>query len=94
VRRQDPERVTKDVGRRIAELRADLGFTQEQLAERLGMDTNNLQRIELGRQNLTIRTLARLATHLDVRVRDLFDPPRSRVVRKGRPPSRGTARPG
>jgi transcriptional regulator with XRE-family HTH domain len=90
VRKQDAERVTKDVGRRVAELRADLGLTQEALAERLRMDPNNLQRIELGRQNLTIRTLVRVSGCLGVPVRDLFDAPRSRVVRTGRPPRRAT----
>ena len=79
----------KDVGRRLAELRRDLGLTQEQLAERLRMEANNLQRIELGMQNLTLRTLVRLANELEVKPGALFEPPRSRVVRRGRPPSAG-----
>ncbi len=86
MRKADAERVMKDVGRRLAELRQDQRLTQEQLAERLRMDANNLQRIELGMQNLTLRTIVRLANELDVRPAALLEPPRSRLVRRGRPP--------
>ncbi len=36
------------------------GLTQEELADRLGIAVKNLQRIESGRQNLTLRTVARI----------------------------------
>ena len=86
MRKLDAERVTKDVGRRVAEQRSALGLTQEQFAVKLRMDTNNLQRIELGMQNLTLRTVVRLANGLGVGVATLFEPPKSRAVRRGRPP--------
>jgi transcriptional regulator with XRE-family HTH domain len=86
VRKQDPERIIKDVGRRVAECRIGLGMTQDQLAEKLQMDTNNLQRVELGMQNLTLRTVVRLANALGEGVAVLFEAPKSRTVRKGRPP--------
>ncbi len=86
MRSQDADRIIKDVGRRIAECRAALGLTQELLAVRLGMDTNNLQRIELGMQNLTLRTIVRIANALGIQVLALFEKPKSRTVRKGRPP--------
>lgn len=85
MRKLEADRVTKDVGRRVAELRVGLGLTQEVLAARLRMAPNNLQRIELGMQNLTIRTLVRLASQLGVAVAELFELPRSRVVKPGRP---------
>lgn len=89
MRKAEAERVMKDVGRRLAELRRDLGLTQEQLAERLRMEANNLQRIELGMQNLTLRTLVRLANELDVKPGALLEAPRSRLVRRGRPSKAG-----
>ena len=92
MRKLDPERVTKDVGRRLAELRVSAGWTQEQFAAQLGMATNNLQRIELGMQNLTIRTLVRFAGELSVSVAELFEAPRSRTVRTGRPLKRPSPR--
>ncbi|WP_411280351.1 helix-turn-helix domain-containing protein, partial [Gemmatimonas sp.] len=50
------------VARRIAEVRRLAGITQEALAEQLGIALKNVQRIESGRQNLTLQTLARVAT--------------------------------
>ena len=87
MRKLDPERATIDVGRCIAELRRERGLTQEAFAERLGIGANALQRIELGRQNLTIRSLVRLANGLGVPLARLFKAPRSRAVRPGRPRS-------
>jgi transcriptional regulator with XRE-family HTH domain len=81
-----PDLVMRDVGRRIAEVRRSRHWTQEEAAERLGMPLKNLQRIERGLQNLTIRTLVRVASTFGVRTADLFTPPVSREVRKGRPP--------
>lgn len=79
----------RDVGRRVAELRADRGFTQEAFAEEIGRSKGQLQRIEHGELNLTLRSLLFLADHLDVKVRDLLVPPRTRDVSRGRPPRRG-----
>lgn len=89
---QDPEQVIKDVGRKLAELRSRAGLTQEQFAEQLGMAPNNLQRIELGMQNLTMRTLVRLANAMGIPVAHLFRAPRSRRVTTGRPPKRSAKR--
>ena len=43
MRNLDPDRAVNDVGRRIAELRRARGWTQATFAERLGIQTNNLQ---------------------------------------------------
>ena len=85
MRKLDADRAIKDIGRRIAEIRRERGWTQEQGAERLGLQTNNLQRIELGMQNLTVRSLVRLANGLGVGLASLCEAPASRVVRPGRP---------
>jgi transcriptional regulator with XRE-family HTH domain len=85
VRKLDADRAIKDIGRRIAEIRRERGLTQEQTAERLGLQTNNLQRIELGMQNLTVRSLVRIANGLGVGLASLCEPPSSRLVGRGRP---------
>lgn len=54
------------VSRQIAETRRWAGLTQEALAARLGIATKNLQRIESGRQNLTLATVERIAVVLGV----------------------------
>ena len=85
VERERPERVIADVGRRVAEVRRELGWTQQEAAEHLRMPLKNLQRIEAG-MNLTIRTLTRVARGLGVRTRELFEEPKSRERRRpGRP---------
>ena len=83
--REDPDRLVRDVGRRLAELRAARGWTQEIFAERLGVTSRYLARLEAGKQNLTIHRLAWLANELAVRVADLFDAPSSRDAKRGRP---------
>lgn len=74
-----------EIGRRVAELREEIGATQAELAERLGMDVANYQRIEHGRTNLTLRTLVRLAEALEVEPREILAPPSRGRQRRGRP---------
>jgi transcriptional regulator with XRE-family HTH domain len=77
--------LSEDVGRRIAELRAARGWTQEELAVRLRMTVRRVRRYEAG-GNLTLRTLERVAKALAVTPRALLDPPLSRERRgPGRP---------
>lgn len=79
----DPdEQLLDDVGRRIAELRARAGLTQAQVAEAVAMTVTNYQRIEAGTQNLTLRTMARIARALGVRVVDLLAPPEEPRARR------------
>lgn len=85
---KDPdERLLDDVGRRIGELRQRAGLTQAQVAEMTDMTVPNYQRIEAGTQNLTLRTMAKIARALDVHVADLL------VAPEGAPPKRKPAAP-
>lgn len=81
----DFEQVLRAVGRRVAELRSAAGLTQEVLAEELGVSVTYLQRIEAGTENLTVRSLVRLAGHLSTSVANLFAPPTDTTRRPGRP---------
>jgi transcriptional regulator with XRE-family HTH domain len=84
---ESPEHVIASVGQKIAEIRRELGWTQQQAAEHLRMPLKNLQRIETG-MNLTLRTLVRIARGLGVPARQLLDPltnPQQKRA-KGRPP--------
>ena len=62
------------------------------MAERLGIATQNYQRIESGSQNLTLVTLAKVALALGVDPRDLLDAPTERRPTRGR--SKLAKRPG
>jgi transcriptional regulator with XRE-family HTH domain len=55
------------VGKRIAKLRKDRGFSQDQFAELSGLDRAHLYRLETGQQVMTIKTLKLLADALEVR---------------------------
>jgi transcriptional regulator with XRE-family HTH domain len=65
---QDIEQV---VGKRIRTIRQARGITQDQLADRTGLNRVHLYRLETGKQSMTLRTLKLIADTLGVRVRDL-----------------------
>ena len=92
MRPTDPERVIANVGRRIAEQRRERGWTQETLAERLDVSLKYVQRIEAGRENLTLRSLIQLAWLLDTKIVSFLDPPQGAVPGRGRPPGRALIR--
>lgn len=85
-RPNDEVRLLQSIGVRVAELRSARGLTQEQLAEKVRLSVRYVQRIEAGRQNLTVATLARLGNLLGVRATALLKPARLRARRPGRPP--------
>jgi transcriptional regulator with XRE-family HTH domain len=79
------DQVIKEIGRRIAELRAEKGWSQARFAEVLGIALQNLQRMEQGRQNFTVRTLVNVARKLDCAPRDLWKPMTTTQPKRGRP---------
>lgn len=86
------EKLKEHVGRRIAELRENAGYTQADVAERLRTTVPNYQRVEYGAQNVTLETLTKIANALGVTVAEFFSPleqPKKRN-RVGRPRSRAT----
>jgi transcriptional regulator with XRE-family HTH domain len=87
----DAEDVIADVGRRVAELRAQKGLTQQALAEELELSWKYLQQVELGLENLTLKSLVRLSNALGATPVDLLSAPVSRKRRPGRPRKRPTS---
>lgn len=80
--------VLEDLGRRVREVRRERGWTQEEAAERVGLDVRELRRVEAGRVNMTLASLSRLARGLGTTARALLDPPANRSPRRpGRPRS-------
>jgi transcriptional regulator with XRE-family HTH domain len=63
-------------------------LTQEQFAERYGATLKYIQRVEAGRQNVSVRTLVKLANALRTRTADLFIPPTTLQSNPGRPKKR------
>ena len=58
------------LARRLLELRGDT--PQYQFARRLGISKSSLNRIEIGTQNVSLKTLDRLCTRLKCDIADLF----------------------
>lgn len=91
-KKPDPREI---LGKRVKELRAQKGITQEELADRCEMFRTYLSRIESGLANPTLTALHVLAAGLEVSVLELLSPPTSEVgsttvrVRSVRPMSRG-----
>ena len=58
------------LGKRLRELRGDV--PQLQFAKRLGISKSSLNRMELGEQNVSLKTLDTLCRRLKLDVGDLF----------------------
>jgi transcriptional regulator with XRE-family HTH domain len=54
------------MGLRIRELRMEKGWSQQELAYRVGMEKSNLSVIETGKSNPQLLTLAKIASALEV----------------------------
>jgi transcriptional regulator with XRE-family HTH domain len=94
VARYEPDRLVRDIGRRVAELRRERGLTKQALASKLRATMQWVQQIEYG-ANLTVHSLARVANALDIQLDALLDPPSpsSYLVRQGRPPRDSEGKP-
>ncbi len=67
-------RTTKELlGSRIKELRKSKGFSQDALAERIGIDAKHLSRLEVGGSFPSLDTLERLAGVLEAELKDFFE---------------------
>jgi DNA-binding XRE family transcriptional regulator len=63
----------KVLGATIRQYRTQAGMSQEKLAEKADMHPNYVGKIERGEQWISLHALLKVATALDVRVRDLVD---------------------
>ncbi len=67
-------KTTKELlGARIKELRKAKGLSQEELSEKVGIDSKHLSRIEVGKSYPSLDTLERIANALNVEIKDLFE---------------------
>jgi transcriptional regulator with XRE-family HTH domain len=57
--------VMRKIGARLRTLRRGKNITQKRLAEKAGLSTSQIARLELGRLNTTISTLVIIARSLD-----------------------------
>ncbi len=71
------------LAQQLRNLRRRRHLTQESLAERAGMDRSYLSGIELGKHNVPLDTICRLAWALGLDVRELLTTPAKRRKKQG-----------
>jgi transcriptional regulator with XRE-family HTH domain len=87
--RPSTQRVRDDVGRRIAELRHERGWSQGELSHRMGHSESYQSAAERGQFNLRLDKLTMFAQVLGIHPIELLKPPLSRARRRpGRPAKR------
>ena len=64
--------ITQKIGARIRELRTQLGISQEKFAMKIGMDRTYFASVELGKRNVSIVNIEKIANGLGVSLSKLF----------------------
>jgi DNA-binding Xre family transcriptional regulator len=62
----EPSKLFKEIGRKIREARIEKGMSQQDLALAVGMEQPDISKIEEGKKNITVETLARICRCLDI----------------------------
>lgn len=64
--------ITDKIGNRIWELRSHTGLSQEKFAQKIGMDRTYFASVELGKRNISIVNIEKIANGLNMSLSDLF----------------------
>ena len=65
--------IKETVGKRIKYLRNQIGISQEELADRAGIDRTYITSVECGKRNISIVNVEKIANALGVTLSKLFD---------------------
>lgn len=65
--------ITDKIGNRIRELRSRTGLSQEKFAQKIGMDRTYFASVELGKRNISIVNIEKIAKGLEISLSELFD---------------------
>ena len=65
--------ITEKIGNRIRELRNQTGLSQEKFAQKIGMDRTYFASVELGKRNISIVNLEKIAIGLEISLSELFE---------------------
>lgn len=61
------------VGKRVKELRNNLGISQEELADLAGLDRTYITSVECGKRNISIVNIEKIAVALHVTLKEFFN---------------------
>ena len=65
--------ITKDLGKRIRELRQQTGLSKEKFALKIGMDRTYFASVETGKRNIAILNIKKIADGLSITLSELFE---------------------
>ncbi|MGI6216135.1 MAG: helix-turn-helix domain-containing protein [Coriobacteriales bacterium] len=65
--------LTLALGRRLRSFRVAKGMSQEKLAQKSGLHPTYIGQVERGEKNITVDTLAKIASGLDIELVDVFE---------------------
>lgn len=61
------------IGKRVAELRKEKGISQQKFADDAGLERSHLTNIENGNNNISISTLEKILSTLDISASEFFN---------------------
>ena len=64
--------ITEKVGLRIKQIRNEKGLSQEKLAIKAEVDRTYLAGVELGKRNVSLKSLQKIVNALEVSFEDIF----------------------
>lgn len=63
----------KQLGKRIRELRHNKGLSQEKFALLIDMDRTYFATVEMGKRNVSLKNIEKIANGLNISISELFD---------------------
>ena len=66
-------KILEKLGKQIKTIRLGNQFTQEYLAEKVGVHPTYIGKIESGKNNISVKVLYKISKALNVKLKDLFD---------------------
>lgn len=65
--------ITKEFGERIKILRKKTGLSQEKFALKIDMDRTYFATVELGKRNISLKNIEKIANGLNISISELFE---------------------
>ena len=78
VGKAETQELREQIGRQLRQARLETGISQVRMAAEIGMASTYLSEVETGRHNITLDTLAGIASFLGLDVKVEFVPKRTR----------------
>lgn len=65
--------IAKIIGKRLRGYRSSVGYSQEKLADKAGLHPTYIGQVERGEKNLTIESLEKITSALDIPMASVFE---------------------